>query len=41
LINLWLELPEEEKFETRVGFPTSPVQTIVENMARFVRGKNI
>jgi len=34
-------LLEEEKFERRVGFPTNPVQKIIENMARFVRGKNI
>jgi len=39
LLKQLLDLCEEEKFETTVGFPTIAVQSVVETMARFVRGK--
>jgi len=41
LLKLWLDLKAEKKFETTVGFATTALKTILETMARFVRGKKV
>jgi len=41
VLKLALDLGEEKKFETMVGFPTIPVQIVFETMARCVRGKKV